>query len=188
MSPPLRLEEFEALLHKLGPSREDAAVRYEELRRRLTVLLRHRGCTHPEELVDETLDRVARKLLENGSVEQMADPTGYIYKVAWNVARESFKKQPPCALPEAWDPPLVVRPEADETERVCLDRCLAGWPLEERELLLRYHQGERQAKIQNRADLARALNMSPNGLRLKVHRLTERLRSCVFDCVDAGRS
>src|SRR5258708_30616564 len=64
---------FDRRLAALDPDRDRAATAYEELRRRLIGLLRWWGVPSAEDLADETLDRVARKLeggvtIENGSI------------------------------------------------------------------------------------------------------------------------
>ena len=187
MSELLRPEQFDALLHRLGPDREVAGTRYEQLRRRLVTLFDYRSCRHPEELADETLDRAARRLLEIGSAFSGDDPSRFVYGVAWNVARESFRRRSTVPLPERWDGPGPVPPpegEDEELERVCLDRCLDRFGPDERTLVLGYFEGERSARIRRRSELARERGVSPNALRLKIHRLTGHLRQCVVRCVE----
>ena len=53
---------------------------------------------------------------------------------------------------------------------------------ESRTLLLRYYEGERQAKISNRQRLASLLGVSDNALRSRVQRLRDRLEQCVQGC------
>jgi DNA-directed RNA polymerase specialized sigma24 family protein len=187
MSESLRSEQFEALLQQLGPNRDEAAACYEQLRRRLMTVFEYRRCQHAEELADETLDRVARKIQEMGSRFDGSDPARYVFGVAWNVARESFRRLPPLPLPEAWEEGPSVTSSADDDgqrEHECLDRCLGRLAASERDLLLGYHQGERSARIKHRSELAGEQGMSPNALRLKIHRLTGRLRECIARCLD----
>src|SRR5262245_63354455 len=101
MERPLRSEQLEALLLRLSPDREQAGQRYEQLRRGLITVFGYRGCASPDELADETLDRASRRLLELGSAFEGSDPTRFVYGVAWNVARESFKRSPLLPLPDA---------------------------------------------------------------------------------------
>ena len=187
MSEPLRPEQFDALLQRLGSDREAAGVRYELLRGRLVSLFGYRRCLHPEELADETLDRVARRLLEIGGAFAGDDPSRFVYGVAWNVARESFRRRSPVPLPERWDgasPPAPPEAEDEERERACLDRCLDRLGADERHLVLCYFEGQKSARIRRRSELARTRGLSPNALRLKIHRLTGRLRECVVGCVE----
>jgi DNA-directed RNA polymerase specialized sigma24 family protein len=150
------------------------------------VVFEYRRCPHPEELADETLDRVARKIQEMGSEFDGSDPARFVFGVAWNVARESFRRPSTVPLPEEWERPVWTPPRADddESEHACLDRCLEQLTPPERDLVLGYHQGERGARIRHRSELAGELGLSPNALRLKIHRLTGFLRGCVIQCMD----
>ena len=178
---------FEALLGRLGADRESAGQRYEQLRRRLVSIFEYRRCQHPEELADETLDRAAKRLLEIGSAFAGSDPASYVYGVAWNVARESFRRPAPFQLPEGWEGQRrgsdTLPDEHDEKGAACLEGCLQRLAASERDLILSYHQDEKSARIRRRSELARELGLSPNALRLKIHRLTARLRDCVVDCI-----
>jgi DNA-directed RNA polymerase specialized sigma24 family protein len=190
MTHPLGAPQFEALLRQLGPDREQAAVRYEELRRRLITVFAYRHCHNPEDLADETLDRVARKLLDNAVSPEGTDPSPFVFGVAWNVARESFRGPRTVVLPERWDPPDPAVPadtvERQEREQECLDRCLRRLAPTDRDLVLKYFRAEKRAKINERSLLARQLQVTLNALRLKIHRITVALRTCVFACVDAS--
>jgi DNA-directed RNA polymerase specialized sigma24 family protein len=73
-----------------------------------------------------------------------------------------------------------------ERERACLDRCLDRLASAERRIVLGYFEGERGARIRKRSELARELGVSLNALRLRIHRVTGRLRECVVRCVDQG--
>jgi DNA-directed RNA polymerase specialized sigma24 family protein len=188
MSAPLRSEQFEALLQKLGPDRDQAGVRYQELRRRLIVVFEHRRCPHPEELADETLDRAARRIHELGNEFDGSDPARFVFGVAWNIAHESFRRHSPVPLPENWErQPKTSPPAQGEPEHACLDHCLEQLTPPERDLLLGYHEGKRGAKIQRRSELAGELGLSPNALRLRIYRLTDQMRGCVAHCMNAGR-
>ena len=188
MPEPLRSEPFEALLLKLGPDREAAGERYLQLRQRLVAVFEYRRCPLPEELADETLDRVARRLQEMGSEFVGSDPARYVFGVAWNVARESFRRPTSAPLPDGWESRLVASRAVDDegVEESCLEHCLERLSPADKQLVLDYHQGERSARIRGRSGLARDLGLTPNALRLKIHRLTSRLRECVLGCVEQG--
>ncbi|HEY7785163.1 MAG TPA: hypothetical protein VIB00_10575, partial [Pyrinomonadaceae bacterium] len=55
----LTQESFDALLHWLDPQRDRAGLRYEEIRRSLIKIFACRGCAEPEDLADETINRVS---------------------------------------------------------------------------------------------------------------------------------
>lgn len=185
----LTADQFEALLHRLGPDRDRAGIQYEQLRQRLLSLFTYRRCQNPEDLVDETLDRVARRLLEIAPERISSDPGPFVFGVAWNIVRESFKQQRTVAMPDRWEPADSHESDDAEAEKdrehECLDRCLGRLRQDDRELVLRYFQEERRAKIRQRSILAQELAVSANALRLRVHRITTSLRSCVAHCGEA---
>src|SRR5262249_25481905 len=88
MSVGLTETSFEKLLDCLAPDREQAGAAYEALRRKLTRFFEWRGAPYPEEHVDETFNRVARKLEEG---VQILNPSGYCSEVARLVLLESLK-------------------------------------------------------------------------------------------------
>jgi DNA-directed RNA polymerase specialized sigma24 family protein len=184
-------DQFEALLRHLGPDRETAGLRYEQLRRRLLTVFTNRRCPHPEDLADETLDRVARKLFEIGDRFEGDDPSRFVFGVAWNIAKESFHRHRDVAIPETWDvaDPAGFEPEDDDKGRGegCLDRCLRSLADADRDLVLRYYQEEKRAKINQRSTLARELSITPNALRLRIHRTTLALRDCVRNCLETSK-
>lgn len=190
MPEPIGGEPFEGLLQKLAPDRESAGRRYEELRRRLVAVFEYRRCLHPEELADETLDRAARRLQQIGDDFVGGDPARFVFGVAWNVARESYRRPSAVALPDGWERRVATTESGaaddQELESRCLEACLQRLAVSDRDLVLGYHAGERSERIRGRSALARGLGLSPNALRLRIHRLTVRLRECVLACVEAG--
>jgi hypothetical protein len=54
-------------------------------------------------------------------------------------------------------------------------------------MILKYYQGERGAKIENRKRLAEALSVPHNVLRNRAYRLRDRLQSCVEGCLKKMR-
>ena len=186
MAEPLDRESFHVLLRWLANDPEAAAVKYLELQRRLTAVFEYRRCPHPDELTDETLQRVGRRLKELGSEFKGPDPIRYAFGVAWNVARESFRRPAGVSLPDGWENRRATAPSAVGTEldESCLEACLARLGSDDRQLVLDYHRGEGSDRIRERSDLANARDLSPNALRLRIHRLTARLRECVVRCVE----
>ena len=176
----LTKEGFEALLAQLDPDDRDRAARlYEEIRRRLIRLLEWRGCEAPEDLADETINRVSRRIAE-GVKLRSSDPYGYFCGVAHLVYKETLRqsaRQRRALESGGWPPPQPV-PETDNSLLECLRRCLADLAENERDLVLRYHQGE--DNIQNRQTLAHELGIELNALRIRVHRVRRKLEGCVY--------
>ncbi len=164
-------ENFEKLLRWLDPDRDKAGEKHEKIRLRLIRIFACRGCCEAEDLADQTVNVVLSKidwLLEN----YVGDPALYFYGVAKKIHPPKPKPLP--------DPP-TPNPDHDELEQVCryLDDCLDNLPSADRGIILRYHQGEKQEKIQNRKKLAEELKISRNALRIKVCHIHSRLKECV---------
>jgi len=178
----LTREGFEALLTQLDPDRERAGQRYEINRRKLVRLFEWRGCDSPENLTDETFDRVARKLAE-GIELRSADPYGYFCGVAHLVYKEVMRRasRERRALEGGGWPPPECLSEDESPYLECLRQCLDGLAHEERDLVLRYHQGENN--VRNRQALARELGIQLNALRIRVHRVRRKLEDCVHGCL-----
>ncbi len=173
------------LLARLHADTDEAAARYEWLRRTLIRFFDWRGAWPPDECADETLDRLTRRLEEDTRVQ---DIQSYAYGIARLVLLERRRRPSPTALDEHAEiaSAAPVTAAEDEALRACFDRCLAQLPNDQRALLLEYYEGERQAKIANRHRLAAAHGMSDNALRSRVQRLRERLEQCVRACVASG--
>ena len=166
-------EAFDKLLRWLDPDRDKAGEKYERIRFRLIKILAAKGCAEPEDLADRTINVVVGKidsLLEN----YVGDPALYFYAVAKKIFLEQLKKKP---LPNA--PPTV--PNSTEIEHVCglLDLCLQELPAEDKDVTLRYQEGEKGERIKNRKRLAQELGITLNALRIRMCHIHARLRQCM---------
>lgn len=169
--------EFDAMLAWLDPHSEHrAAEKYEQIRRRLIQIHARRGCREAEELFDETSNRVCKKIKDLAPTYQ-GDPALYFYAVANKICLEYLKKKRHVPIP----PP----PDTEELEQrhACLDRCLAEHSPENRELILQYYEGEKQAKIEHRQRLADLLGIDLKTLRVRAHRIRHKLLKCMSDCL-----
>jgi DNA-directed RNA polymerase specialized sigma24 family protein len=172
----LTQETFEQLLIFLSPDRERAGRRYEEVRLRLVKIFACRGCLIPEELADETINRVARKVGEIGKT-YVGDPALYFCGVARKVFLESVRKRP-----ERRPLPKAESSVDKELELECLDQCMQTLTPKNRRLILEYYQGERGDKIKHRKELAHQWGVGPNALRIRAHRIRHNLHECVVEC------
>src|SRR5437762_5063815 len=146
MSPARRLhdlkrDEFDQLLGWLDPDRERAGQLYEKIRWRLIAILASRGCSQAEELADETIDRVSRRVADIQGT-YVGDPAIYFLGVMNNVHHEFLKRPPLPRLVERHD-------DVETTERthLCLDRCLDRLAPHARQLIERYYAENKRAKI-----------------------------------------
>lgn len=170
-------EAFNKLLAWLDPDRDKAGEKYSQIQFRLIKIFACKGCHEPEDLADETLDVVMRKidwLTENYE----GDPALYFFGVAKKKHLEQLKRKPPP------NPPLP-EPPPDEIDCAteCLDNCLKKLNAEDRKLVLQYHEESKGAKIRLRKQLAEELGVSINALRIKIFHLHSDLRQCIDLCM-----
>ena len=179
-------DDLERLLASLDSDRERAGEAYERIRRKLIHFFEWRGAECPEDLADQTMDRVSLKI-EGGEVIRASDPSSYFYGVARNILREHWTRQKRelTALRSFPQGNVWVSQEAlDLGPRLqCLEKCLGSLPHDTRELMIRYYQGQRQSKIENRKRIAGELGVAVGALRNRTQRLRSKLESCVEDCL-----
>ena len=186
---------FRRLLGWLDEDRDSSGENYLETRRRLVSYFDRKNCLTPDELADETLNRVARRLEEEGSITG-ATPAHYCYIVAKYVFLEyqrrtdrgqvsidelSNPRHP--ALSPAELSALEDAAESRENRLDCLERCLQNLEPDSRELITQYYRGEQRTKIDNRRALAARLGISTNALGIRACRLRDKLEACVSKCV-----
>ena len=169
---------FEKLLAWLDPSRDKAAEKYQRIQFRLIRIFAAKGCWEAEDLADRTFNRVMLKidwLIAN----YVGDPALFFYAVAKKIYLERLKMQPP--IDTRW-----VEPENADIERqcACLEQCLRQvTSREEADLILQYHEKEKQERISKRKELAAKLGISVNALRIRVFHIHSRLRLCIEECL-----
>jgi DNA-directed RNA polymerase specialized sigma24 family protein len=169
---------LDRLLQWLHPDREEAGRAYEQIRRKLIKIFTLRCCDCPEELADETIDRVIGKVEEiiNG---YQGDQSLYFYGVARNVLREYGKvKRFPAQSPLPPDPADSIQPELD-----CLDECMERLLPKHRELLIDYYQEDGKAKIEHRKAMAGRRGLEMDALRTRVHRIRSVISECTTACL-----
>jgi len=173
----LTKEAFDELLNWLDSDRDQAGLKYEEIRRRLIMIFTGRGCCESEDLADETINRVSKRLsdIKPGF---SGDPARYFYGVANKVYMESLRKKPPRIEPLAFN-----QLDGLENEYRCLEQCIENLQAENRTLVLEYYQEEKGAKIERRKLLAQKLGIALNALRIRAYRIRNSLEECVNQCL-----
>ena len=157
--------ELDALLAWLNPCREQAGEKYEAIRRDLMRFFTARHCGAAEEHVDETIDRVARRVAAGEQIR--TDPCRYFRGVAKKIFLEYFKRR--ARLFEL--SPLVHDALHYPQQRARgLAECLRVLPAHTRDLLEGYY-------LDDRASLAATLGITPNALRLRVFKEKRKLRA-----------
>jgi RNA polymerase sigma factor (sigma-70 family) len=191
-------EAFDRMLAALHPDTELAGEQYEKIRRKLMKLFEWRGCSHAEECVDETFNRVARNIAEGASI-RADDPYSYFHGVALNVLREYWRsvEQTVKRLEEAAqvqdlsvDPEALLLRETEQREKErlleCLNRCLQKLSPDSLHLITRYHQGEDVPNKARRKELAQSLGIPLNALRIRAYRIRAAIEECVEKCLERG--
>lgn len=184
---PWRLDKqgFDALLDALAAvskNRDDASRRYSALRGRLSRFFEWNGADQPDELADQTLDRLARRIsTQDGSLgEVILDPEKYAVGIARLVLRETWRRQQRAERVLAVvSMNLEAQGQRDsariEALAALLDECLMALPPESRSMIERYYCAEGDNQIEARQRLAAELGISNNALRNRAMRIRAEL-------------
>ncbi|MBV9926786.1 MAG: sigma-70 family RNA polymerase sigma factor [Acidobacteria bacterium] len=171
-------EKFAGFLEWLSPGGEGAGEEYERLRFRLCTFFSQRRCRFPDELADETINRLMLKVGE----ERIENKLAYCYGVAKNVYRESLRKERHHVdvdeVAVAAQPP----PEPNFSEE-CLEKCLAELPPESQQMILEYFSEVKTAKVELRRRLSQSFEVTQTALRVRVMRTKQKLKLCVQECM-----
>ncbi len=175
---------FDGLLARLDTDPVVAGEKYEHLRRALLRFFSWHQTLEADTSVDETLDRIARRLASGETIE---DVPAFAYGVARLVRLERQRQS--AAIPTTTDEGLVAHVAEEPSEDVeardaCLQRCLGEIPAKERELIVAYYVGTGRERIDGRAQLAETHGLTENALRHRAQRLRNRLRVCAGECIE----
>jgi DNA-directed RNA polymerase specialized sigma24 family protein len=153
---------------------------YVAMHGRLASYFARKGCRAPEDLADDTLTRVARRLREEGAITGVV-PAQYCYIVARFVFLEHLRSHEHDGVGLAGDVPAPPGRNEEGRDRLLatLDACLEQLDARDRTMILNYYSGERADRIAMRRELAAKLGLSPNAMSIRACRLRERLRKCV---------
>jgi len=182
---------FNRFLEWLDEGADSQGQKYLDMRRRLVTYFDRKNCLSPDDLADETLNRVARRLEEEGEIESES-PAKYCYTVARYVFLESLRSKPSqeVALDDVSErkKDLGSNDDAEEQEKkelmlTCLERCTAKLDEASRDLIVRYYHGKERVKIENRRAMAEALGISTNALTIRACRIRDKLEDCVKKCM-----
>jgi DNA-directed RNA polymerase specialized sigma24 family protein len=180
----LTAQALEALLAFLDPDRERAGEKYEEIRLKLTKYFEWQGCSFVEEHADETINRVADAIHQGKGIRDLRAYSLGIARMIHLELLRAGEKQRRAEAEMSLTQPVGTDPESSVAALECLERCLDTLPVDSRDLITKYYQGDQIVKIRNRKSLAGALGLAPNALRNRVLRLRCRLESCVVQCLN----
>ena len=181
------------LLTWLDEGGNSEGLKYLEMRRRLVSYFDRKNCAAPDELADETLNRVARRLEEEGSIDSDS-PARYCYIVARFVFMEHLREthRGDVALNEIRRQHSDYAAGADgendkEKFLECLEQCTARLEPTNRKIITGYYVGKERVKIENRRALAERLGITMNALSIRACRIREKLEACVRECTNSSK-
>lgn len=178
-------EDLNGLLGWFSPEADESARKYEEIRRGLIRYFYFRGAADPEDLADETINRVAVKLPKLKPDDQFKT-AAYFYSFAAKIHLEACRErkrffsdyQEIESLTDEWDDASDQRDDGVG----CMEKCLGAKSAEDRQLLLKYYGFEKTERTERRRKLAQAQQTSIEGLQTRISRLRKALRECLKKC------
>src|SRR5262245_8624902 len=178
------------LLGWLDEGTDSGGQSFLEMRRRLVHYFVRKHCPNPDELADESLNRIARRLEEEGAIESES-PARYCYIVARFVFLEHLRETDREGRVVAEVSRQRLNSEAQPAESLllkekmlnCLEQCTQKLERTSRQIISRYYVGKERIKIENRRALARTLGITMNALSIRACRIRDKLEACVRECL-----
>ncbi len=181
----LSAKDFDIFLATLGQDRERAGEKYLALRERLERFFEWRNCENVEELTDIVFDRVVKKIVGG---EKIKNPEAYCVSVAKFVLLENRREVLKSSELDENSKEVNKSEPDDEDDEIkdkrlkCLDKCLAEFPKDKREMLVGYFDTDEKTMISTRKSLAKKIGVNLNSLRIRVSRLKTKLEKCTKEC------
>ena len=165
-------------MEALGDDESSRGQEYERVRTRLVSFFSWKGCPDADDLADEALMRVGRKLAEGETLEQSV--AHYALGVARFVYLEDVKAGVKAREAMAQAPAVQDEDEVHHERLHALDDCMKSLGTENANLVRRYYEEPKgQKKIEARKNLAKEQGLSMNALRLRTLKLRKSLAECV---------
>ena len=183
---------FHQLLTYLDEGSGSEGQRYLQMRVRLVAYFDRKNCLNPDELADQTLNRVARRLQEEGQI-QGETAAKYCYTVARYVFHEYLRRSKKEVLASSelsrrassMNATDVPRDDPGSEELLkCLESCISELDVPSQKIISQYYIGNAGAKIAHRRRLAEELGISQNALSIRACRIREKLETCVKQCAE----
>ena len=182
---------FQRLLDWLDEGKNSDGRNYLEMQQRLVAYFDRKNCLTPNEYADETLNRVARRLEEEGAIKSET-PAKYCYIVARFVFMEYLRGMDKASVPidDVLNQKLAAKDSEDEEKETkekmlnCLEHCTGKLEMANRDIIISYYFGEERVKIENRRALAQKLEISVNALSIRACRIRDKLEMCVGKCAE----
>jgi hypothetical protein len=174
---------LDALLNYFSSDPDEAARLYVTRLTKLERFFEWKHSRRPDVNARETLDRVARKILEGATITNL---NSYIIGFAYKIKKEEDREESRFVDAERIIETQSVKPELEDDVREirmqCLESCLAELAPETRLMIQEYFSADKRAKIELRKRMALRLGIAPNALRIRIHRIQKGLEQCVKAC------
>jgi len=171
-SPPQRrsrrgggIEHVPLLLARLHADQQRAGVLYEEIRYRLILFFRLNRPQEAEDLADEVLDRVARKLSEGTAIDRIDFYTVGVARFVLRERQAATQREQQAQRQIAYLQPQTTREESSSERGP--------------EALAKCYGADGTVRIRARQKLAEELEISLNALHNRALRLRKQLELCV---------
>jgi RNA polymerase sigma factor (sigma-70 family) len=173
-------ESFASLLAWLDPDPEVAGQKYEVIRAGLIRIFVSKGFSDAEDLADETINRVMKRLPEIQDT-YVGEPARYFHGVSRYIIREMMRRKE-VAVEEV--PGFSTEAEVHSDEYDCLLKCLRFLPSDRRELILDYYIYDGRDKIAQHRRMASELGITEGALRGRAHQVRGNLEKCIQQCIE----
>ena len=143
-----------------------------------------RGFSDAEDLADEAMNRVMKKLPEIQDT-YVGEPARYFHGVARFIIREMIRRK---EIAVEVVPVVPVETEVHSDEYDCLLKCLRFLPADKRELILDYYIYDGRDKISQHRRMAHELQITEGALRGRAHHVRGNLEKCIQQCIERMKS
>jgi len=139
-----------------------------------------KGFSDAEDLADETINRVMKRLPEIQDT-YVGEPARYFHGVSRYIIREMMRRKE-VAVEEV--PGVSAEAEVHSDEYDCLLKCLRFLPSDRRELILDYYIYDGREKIAQHRRMASELGITDGALRGRAHQARGNLEKCIQQCIE----
>ena len=177
-------ESFETLLAWLDPDREIAGQKYEVIRAGLIRIFVSRGFSDAEDLADETINRVMKRLPEIRDT-YVGEPVRYFHGVARFIIRERMRTKE-VTVEVASVSSIELEAHSDEYD--CLLKCLRFLPPDKKDMILDYYIYDGRDKIEQHRSMASERGITEGALRGRAHQVRGNLEECIRKCIESMKA
>jgi RNA polymerase sigma factor (sigma-70 family) len=143
-----------------------------------------KGFSDAEDLADETINRVMKRLPEIRDT-YVGEPVRYFHGVARYIIREMVRRK---EVAVEVVPAVSAEAEVHSDEYDCLLKCLRFLPSEKRDLILDYYIYDGRDKIEQHRRMAKELGITEGALRGRAHHVRGNLEKCIQQCIQRMES